>query len=354
MRNPFDRVRQWQARRRYMPRSRRDRTSTTAKFAALAMVVIIGAAALLELRRGGGAEADLVGYAKEDGATALEMIEGAARSHRLLFLADITSASAPKRLAAEVIERLGTTTGLDMVILDIDSEEQPYIDRYLATAPEDASILLGRPRAIREDGGESRAYLDIYRATWRVNQKLGADRRIRIIAADYPGWPPARSTSPAAAAEMFGKREDHMLQLVESRALNRSPNARVLFFMDGLHTLRSGGARAQTGGAKPVAVQWLAGQLAAKYPQDVFSILVDAAPSRVIHPDVAAYRGTDIAEVFRRAGVANGTALRVDERFDAFTRTPIGVVGTTGMDFTLEPRSAPLTTLADAYIYLGG
>ena len=337
-----------------MPRAKRDRTSATAKFAALTMVVIVGVAALLELRRGGGAEADLVAYAKSEAATPIELVQVAARSRRLLFLSDIASAAAPKRLAAEVIEQLGTTSGLDLVILDIDAEEQGFIDRYLATAPEDASILLGRPRAIREDGGESRAYLDIYRATWRVNQKLGADRRIRIIAADYPGWPPARSTSPAAAAEMFGKREDHMLDLVDTRVLSRSPNARVLFFMDGLHTLRAGGARAQTGGAKPVEVEWLAAQLARKYPQDVFSILVDAAPSRVIHPDVAAYRGTDVADVFRRAGVADGTALLVDERFDAFTRTPISVVGTTGMDFSLEPRSAPLTRLADAYIYLGG
>jgi hypothetical protein len=354
MKNPLDRVRQWKARRRYMPRARRQRTSTTARLAALAMVVIVAVAALLELRRGGGAEADLVEYAKAEGSEALEMVQVAGRSRRLLFLADIRSAAAPKRLAAEAIERLATTSGLDMVVLDIDADEQPHIDRYLATSPEDASILMSRPRAIREDDGESRSYLEIYRTTWRVNQTLGADRRIRIVAADFPGWPPIRSVSPSAAAETFGRRDDHMMEITETRVLGRSPNARVLFFMDGLHVLRSGGARTQTGGANPVEVHWLAAQLAAKYPQDVFTILVDAAPSRVIHAEVAAYRGTDAGDVFRRAGVENGTAVRIDERFDALTRTPVQVVGTTGMDFSLEPRAAALSTLADAYIFLGG
>ena len=351
--NPLDRLRQWQARRRYMPRANRPRASTTANFAAIATVGIVGAAALLELRRGGGAEGDLVAYARADALDPLDFIQVAGRARRLLFLAEISTAAAPKRFAADAIERLARTSGLDLVVLDVDANEQPFIDLYLATSPEDASILIARPRATRESAGASRLYLDIYRTVWRINQELGADRRIRILAADYPGWPPGHATAPSTAAEMFGQRDNHMLEVITTRALSRSPNVRMLFFMDGLHTLKSGGARAQTGGARPVEVEWLAAQLAQRYPQDVYTILLDAVPAGAIEAEVAAYRGTDVGDVFRRAGVSSGTALRIDERFDALSRTPIRVVGTTGMDFNLQPRATPLSQLADAYIYFG-
>jgi hypothetical protein len=353
MRNPLDTWRQRQARRRYMPRARTQRTGTIAKASVLALVLILGAAALLERSRGGGADAELVEHARENRLDPLDLVEVAGRARRLLFLADIPSAVAPKRFAAQAIERLAMGPGLDLVVLDIDAAEQPFIDRYLATAPEDASILMSRPRAIREDDGASRALVDVYRTVWRVNQELGAHRRIRIVAADRAGWPPARVISPHDAARLFAQRDEHMLDAVMERALARNPGARVLFFVNGLHALKSGGGRVQTGGTRPVETTWLASRLADRFPQDVYTILVDAAPSRVVATEVAAYRGTLAADVMRRAAVGSGFALRAGPELDALTRTPIRVVGTTGLEFTLEPRTARFSELADAWIYFG-
>jgi hypothetical protein len=352
MRNPLESWRQRQARRRYMPRARTTKTGTIAKFSIVALILIIAAAALLELRRG-GTEAELVEHARENRLDALDLVEVAGRSRRLLFLADIHSAAAPKRFAAQAIERLAAGPGLDLVVLEVDGDEQPFIDRYLATTPEDASILMSRPRAIREDDGASRTYVDIYRTIWRVNQELGAHRRIRIVAGDAPGWPPARATSLHDAARRFGERDAHMVEAITRRALAREPSARVLFFVGGLHVLKSGGGRVQTGGTRPVDVQWLASRLAERYPQDVFSILVDATPSRVAAADVATYRGTVGADILRRGGIPGGSAFRLDEPFDVVSRTPIRIVSTTGLDFALEPRTARLSELADAYIYFG-
>jgi hypothetical protein len=353
MRNPLDRWRQRQARRRYMPHSKTDRTGTIAKVSLVALVLIVAAAALLELRRGGGAEAELVEYARQNAQDGLDMVEAAARTRRLIFLADVPSAAAPKRFAAEVIERLATGPGLDLVVLDVDADEQPFIDRYLATAPEDASILMARPRAIRQDDGASRTFVDVYRTVWRVNQDLGAHRRVRIVAGDRPGWPPGRATSPHDAARMFGERDAHMMEAVMLRALAREPSARVLFFVNGLHALKQGGGRVQTGGTRPVDVQWLAARMMERFPQDVFSILTDATPSRVVAADVVTYRGTVAADAMRRAGVRGGSAFRLAAPFDQLSRAPIRVVGTTGIDFLLEPRVAPLSEIADAYIYFG-
>jgi hypothetical protein len=353
MRNPVDWWRQRQARRRYMPRVQTAKTGTIAKFSIVALVILIAAAAVLEMRQGGGAEAELAEHAAANRLDPLELIDVVGRSRRFIFLADIPSAPAPKRFAAQAIERLATGPGLDLVVLDVDSDEQPFIDRYLATTPEDASILMGRPRAIREGDGASRDFVDLYRTVWRVNQELGAHRRVRIVAADRAGWPPARTVSPNDAAVMFGERDELMLDAVMERALARSPGSRVLFFVNGLHTIRTGGGRVQTGGTRPVEVQWLASRLAERFPQDVYTILTDAAPSRVVTTEVATYRGTQAGEVMRRAGMSSGSAFRLDEHFDALTRTPVRVVGTTGLDFMLEPRAAPFSTIADAYIYFG-
>jgi hypothetical protein len=353
MRNPLEWWRQRQARRRYMPRAETRRTGTIAKFSILAVVLLILAGALLEMQRGGGSEAELLEFVRGNQLDPLDLIESAATTRRLIFLADIPSAAAPKRFAAEAIERLAAGPGLDLVVLDVDSDEQPFIDRYLATAPEDASIIMSRPRVIREDDGASRTFVDIYRTVWRVNQELGAHRRIRIVAADRSGWPPARAASPHDAAVMFGERDGHMLDAVMQRALQREPSARVLFFVNGLHALKVGGGRVQTGGTRPVEVQWLASRLAESFPQDVYTILTDASPARVVSATVATYRGTQAADVMRRGGIRSGAAFRTHASFDALTRTPIRVVGTTGLDFTLEPRTAPFSQVADAYIYFG-
>lgn len=354
MRNPLDWWEQRQARSRYMPRKVRTGSGRTAKVAAVALIVILATAALLEFRRGGGSDADLVELATTAGQDPLELVEEAARTRRLIFLSDISSATAPKQFAEQAIERIALTSGLDLVVLDIDESEQPYIDLYLATSPEDPSILLSRPRAIREGDGASRAFLDIYRTVWRVNEELGAARRIRIVAADAPGWPPARATSAANAARIFGERSDHMAQNVNDRALGRNPGARVLFFVDGLHALKSGGGRVLTGGATPAEMTWLAAQMRERYPADVYTILVDAAPSRSINPAVVAYRGTAYADVLRRGGIPTGTALRVNDTFDDVSRSPIRTAATTGVEFSLYPRDVGIADIADAYIYLGG
>ena len=352
MRNPLEAWRQRRAKQRYMPRVERPVTGRTTKVAGVVLVLIIGMAALLELGRGRGSETELVEYVQAGGESALELIESAARTHRLIFLADIPGAVAPKRLAAQAITRVAQVSGLDLVVLEVDAEEQPFIDQYLATAPEDASILLSRPRAIREGEGLANAYLDIYRTVWRVNQELGAARRIRIIAADLPGWPPNRAVSPADAARLFGRRTDHMAESVLER-LGRDPSARVLFFVDGLQALRSGAGRVQTGGATPVEVGWLAARIGERYPSDVYSILVDAPRSTSVGVDVAAYSGTEYADILGRGGVSTSTAVPITAVFDEAVRTPIRTTSATGLTFTLEPRDLQATGLADAYVYLG-
>lgn len=347
----FERYKQWRARRKFMPEPRRRGTGTITKLAIVALVLILGAMAALQLRGGASATTAFVKDVRSNASTGIDLIVRAAAAHRLVFVADVPSATAPKELVTSVIERLAKGTGLDVVALEVDAAEQPNIDRYLATTKEDASLLLSRPRLTHEDEGVSRAYIDVFRAVRRMNDQLGPDRQIRIVALDLPGWPPAAAESPSEAARQFGQRDSAMYSAI-APVLDADPKARVLFFVGGFHVLKSSTGIVQTGGTKTVEATWLASRLMKLYPQDVYSILVDATPLRIPSAAVSAYRGTAAGSVLRDAGIKPGTALPIDATFD-FSRHPIDVVQKPGIHFDLTPHEVTFGALADAYIFLG-
>jgi hypothetical protein len=355
MRNPLDRLRQWQVRRRVTRHRISNRPALTPRLAVVALILIVTAALVLEWREGGrGAEAQTVEALRERAAEPLPMITGAARAHRLVFVADVSGAAAPKRFFADVLEAIARGPGIDAVALPVDADLQEHIDRYLESMPEDPAILLARPRALREWEGTGREFLEIYRRVHQLNQELGADRRIQVLAIDPEGWPPERALSPSQLARVFTEREARTRAILGERLLERNPRARILFFTDGLQALKQGGARIQTGGARHLETQWLAAALAAEHPGNVYSVLLDAPSPRAAPIHVAAYRGTTLQEAVRRArDVQGGFGVRL--RDDVPTPTnAIRFTDSPGISVDLFPPNARLSDLADAYVYLGG
>lgn len=318
----------------------------------VALVTIVGVAAVLELRRGDGDAQAFLEEAAANLAPPEELLTAGARTRRLVMLADVAGSSSAKRFAAEMIDTIARGSGLDAVALDVPSDEQRWIDLYLASRPEDPSILLTHPATLHDRDGTGRDYLEIYRTVWRLNEQLGADRSIRIVALDLPGWG-ADVASPSQAATRFGQRDAHMVERISERILQRNARARVLFFVDGLHVLR-GEARVQTGGTDPVPVVWLAQRLAQAAPADIYSVLVDALPSRTPPAAVARYRGTTLHELIRRrlTGAPGRFSLRIDGTFD-FGGNPIRILGKPGLTLDLLPREFRLEQQVDAYVYLG-
>ena len=172
-----------------------------------------------------------------------------------------------------------------------------------------------------------------------------------IVALDAGDWPPAGAPAPNELARAYGQRDAAMEQRILS-ILQRDPRTRMLLFLDGVHALRSGGANVQTGGTRTVEVQWLAARLSTAYPQDVYSILVDASAPALGRPRVAAYRGTAagplLAPEFGRREIAAPVRSSM-----SFTRQPIRVSATPGINFELAPRTFAITDVAKAQIYLG-
>lgn len=318
-----------------------------------AFAVIVAAAALFDSRRGGSDVEDFVAFASERQRDPIELIVAAGRTRRITFVGDVHPSAAAKRLAARAIEALAQESGLDAVVLEVGSDLQPYINAYLASDPEDTSPLMTRPRTIGEQWGTANAFLEIYRTVWRLNQELEPSRRIRIIAADLPDWPPARRLPPAATAALYARRDSHMAELLEREILGRDPGARVFVFMDGHHALKSSGAQLSFGGGEPATLTWLATHLDRRYPGQVYSILVEAPP----RPGSYSLSTTQISsrayDVIRRGlSRPDAFALTVDTRFDFLAR-PIREPRAPGLELTLVPRDYRLRDLVDGYIFLG-
>ncbi|HEX7050407.1 MAG TPA: hypothetical protein VF188_09420 [Longimicrobiales bacterium] len=327
---------------------------TPGKLATLAALLLIMAGAmLLRVHADPAGVAGLIDYARTGRLAPLDLVVAAGRARRVVVLGDVHAAAAPKRLAADAIEALARGPGLDVVVLEVDAALQPVIDAYLAGAQEDVTPLLLHPRTLGA-GGAPREFLEIYRRVWRLNHGFAPGRRIRILAADLPGWPPERALPPAAAAALFARRDTYMAERIERQVLRGDPGARALVFVGGYHALKMGGAELSVGGGAPRAVTWLGARLRSRHPGEVFSILTDGAGGSAAYTAVAAFRSTRVAELLRRnlPEITAPFALRVDDRFD-FLHRPILEVGAPGLGLTLRPDDYRLRDLVDGYIYLG-
>ncbi len=317
--------------------------------AALVGIALLGA--LLNRRGATGDTAALVEFARTAAVRPPDLVADGARTHAIVVLADVPGSGAAKRIAADAVDRLALGPGLDVVVLDVDRRAQPWIDTYLEDPAEDASILLSHSETL--PGPNADDYLAIYRHVWQLNQKLGADRAIAIVAAGTPGWPPQGALAPRAEAERYAARGPAMDSLIEQRVFARDPKARLLVFVDGYQALKSGTGALAAGGGAPVPVSWLAALLEGAHPGEVFSVLQDGPAGGLREGGEIAYTGTRVYQLFRdAAGLRPPLGLLVGEAFH-FLRQPIVTTASPGTQLTIQPTDYRLGDVIDGYIYLG-
>lgn len=318
---------------------------------ALAILAVIIVAALV-LDAGGSAELEAVQeHIRSQGRTPVQVVEATGRAAQVVMLSDVVGHAGPKRIAAEAIRALAEGPGLDAVALEVPADEQPYIDAFLARSEEDATLLLARPGAVPDRGGTGRDYLDIYRMIWRVNQEVGAARRIRVIAIDDPSWPPAEGASPQQVAQLYAARTRHMLEQLDQQLFALMPEARVLVFVDGYMTLqRSHGELSFAGGASQ-RVDWLGEALRQRVPM-TRTVLIDVATSPTAARRLPEYHGTDLHRPLRRE-LDRSAGVRIDETFEN-VRAPILESSSPGLRLDIRPARYGLRDVADAYVFLRG
>ena len=319
------------------------------------IAVTIGVTALLAMLFvqgyiGGGDEDELSEYVAARGAPPAELIATAAGSRRIVIIGDVPGRSAPKRIAQAVLERLGRSQGVDALVVDVDSALQSVFDRYTATTPEDASILT-RTDGLLPAGEDGRHMLALYRAVWTLNQELGADRRVRILAVSPGAWPPRAALPPKAAAQQYANRGAAMAERVAAEMLERTSSSRIVALVDALQAIRSGSGRLRVGGGGALEANWLAASLAARYPVDVYSVLPDLSLDMTGYPLVAQYAGTRVHERLSKAIPSESVGLPVAGPIGAF-REPLRIRTGPGVSITIEPDGHTLADLVDGYVFL--
>jgi|GEM_PF-478179 len=339
--------------RRLIPR-RRGRLGLSVLLVGALIAAVASITALIGARREAHAGSGLVEYARLSPADPVRLVATAGRRHQIIFLGDILSAPEPKRIAADAIDALAHGPGLDAVVLEIGSDLQQRIDRFLETEPEDTGILLAEPRTIHERWGVASDYIEIYRRVWRLNRTLEPGRRIRILAVDLPGWPPAPNVPPRLAAAQYAQRDSYMVERIESMILAGNPRARLLIFMSGIHGLKSGQAELFYGTDAPVPVIWLGTRLGQLHPGEVFTIVTDGATPALQGSLVADYTASRVYDFLRKhlPDATRPFALTVDGRFD-FLEAPIRSVTAPGLEIAFRPNDYRLRDVADGYIFLG-
>ena len=319
------------------------------------LAVGIGLAALLVMLVvqgyiGGGDADELADFVRAQGTPPEGLITSGVGTRRVVVIGDVPAMAAPKTLAAQVLRELAALGSVDALVVEVDSALQPVFDRYTATTPEDASILTREP-ALLPAGDAGRHWLDLYRAIYDINEELGADRRIRILAVAPGAWPPSQALPPKEAAELYAARGRAMAERVSAQMLERTSRARVVALVDPLQAIRSGSAELRVGGGGAIETTWMAAALAERYPVDVYSVLIDVSLENTGYPLVVQYAGTRVHERLLKAVPSEAVGLPASGPIGDYGN-PLLLRTGPGVTVSILPDDHTLSTLVDGYVFL--
>lgn len=319
---------------------------------ALVVLLVVAGAALVLDADAGGELTPIVERLGERGVDPVVLVEEMGRQAQILVLGDVHGRATPKRVAAAAIRRLADGPGLDAVLLEVPASEQRYIDAYLASPEEDASQLLSRGAAVQERYGTPREYLEVYRAVRAANEGRHASERIRIVAGDSEGWPPAEGVAPRGIGELYAGRAEHMLDRLDREVFRIMPDSRVLVFVDGYMAMQHTHGLVGFGGGDPVRVEWLGELLRRRSGSNARTILMDAGSPMGAVQRLPSYQGTRLHRPLRRelnSAAGARIAGELSEVEDAILE-----MATPGLTLEIQPTGYPLGQVAQGYIFVPG
>jgi len=269
----------------------------------------------------------------------LRFLQLSVRDHQIVFLGDIHPLAEPKLLVSRLIQEQSEDQAVDLIALEVASEQQEWIDLYLASSPEDTRLLLDHPRTLRAHWGVSTEYLGIYRSVYRWNGRHPG-HPVHILAADLRGWPIAPLT-PHMATGGFVNRDIWMAAAFR-KTLQQHPSWRVLIFMGGYHGLKSIGGQVAMGRVHDRFDRWFAGYLVDEGAK-VYTILTDARQADT-QPATRMFQ--------RLAGTSGANFATVLDSTTDDVREPLFDVDQEGFTLEFWPSRFPLRQAADAMLIL--
>ncbi len=319
---------------------------------ALVVLMVVAAAALVLDSGAANQFNPVIEQLREQAVEPVALVEQVARGAQIVILGDVAGRAAPKRFAAAAIGRLSREGGLDAVLLEVPASEQRYIDAYLSAAEDNASMLLSRPAAVQEQGGQAREYLRIYQAVREANKGLNASQRIRIIAAGVEDWPPPEGVAPRDLGELFARRAPEMLDRLDRGLFSIMPDARVLAFVDGYQALQGTYGEVRSSGGEPVRVEWLGELLRQRSGSRTRSILFDMGSTSDGMRQLPTFRGTRLHRPLRTAlDEASGVRIRGEM---ADVEDAVLELSTPGLSLEILPAGTRFGEVAQGYVFLPG
>ena len=174
-----------------------------------------------------------------------EFMQAALARHRIVFLGDIHPLAEPKLLVSRLIREQEPGASIDLLALEVASEQQEAIDRYLSSTPEDTTILLDHPRTLRSYWGASVEYLDIYRAVYQWN-RVHPEHPVHVLAADLRGWPISPLTEHMATGGFVNR--DVWMAAAFRKVLDQHPDWRTSSSWAAITDSGTSGERSSWGG----------------------------------------------------------------------------------------------------------
>jgi len=306
-----------------------------------------------------GDSADLTAlrdYVVREHEAPLDAVRRAVLSHPVVLLGDVHPALEPKRLLRALLEDDAVATRIDAVALEIPATAQRWIGAYLASTPEDPSLLFRESGTLRTVWGGSEEWLAIFHRLWLLSRDPRRDHPLRVVAMDLPGWP-SRATSARAAVSLYGDRDSAMAAgIVDAIATcdgcAARGGARVLAFVGGYHVLR--GLEADLSiGHNNGRVIWLATRLERRGVHP-FTVLTDGLPRPVELGGAIVSGATRLFDVLAQGGwPAAPYAVETSHPFDVVAHAIREPNDTTDITFTLRPSTYRLRDAVDLFIYWG-
>lgn len=127
-----------------------------------------------------------INYLKEKGDNPKEFILDKLKKYKLVMYGDIHRRKASWDFLQKVVNDKKFASNTGIIFMEMASDKQQDIDRFLANEKTDKELLLNIFRDYMDIGWNDKGMFDFVVKIHELNKKLPANNRIRIIAADTP------------------------------------------------------------------------------------------------------------------------------------------------------------------------
>jgi hypothetical protein len=125
-----------------------------------------------------------VDFLKEQGREPKALLLEALAGHRIVIIGEVHHRPLYWAFNADLVKDPGFPRHVGTIYLELPSNDQDKIDRFLAAQECDTLPVIETLRDMLWMGWPDRAMLDFFVAVWQVNQDLASDQRLRIRLVD--------------------------------------------------------------------------------------------------------------------------------------------------------------------------